>query len=58
LLGDQFSVVDAYAFYTLRSWQHLAKVDLGNFPVLQAYFARLMERPFVKAALSAERSNA
>ena len=52
LFGDQFTVADGYAFYTLRSWQ---KFMNGDLPAgLAAYHTRIAERPHVKAALEAE----
>lgn len=52
LLGDTFTIADGYAFYCLRAWQVSFKQELG--PELKAYFARIAERPTVKAALAAE----
>ncbi|MFO0727834.1 MAG: glutathione transferase GstA [Myxococcota bacterium] len=54
LLGDNFSIADAYAFYVLRGWQRVAKTDLSETPTLKAYFARLSERPSIKAAVENE----
>jgi glutathione S-transferase len=53
LMGDRFTVADGYAFYTLRTWTGLLKGSLPN-PSLEAYFARIADRPAVKAALAAE----
>lgn len=52
LLGSHFTVADAYAFYVLRAYQRVVKATLGA--PLAAYFARLAERPSVRAALSAD----
>lgn len=46
LLDSGFSVADAYAFFVLTLCP-LAKVDLTPWPVLQAYYDRLMKRPSV-----------
>ncbi len=55
LMGDRFTVADAYAFYVLRAWQNQTlKQDLSKWKVLQDYYARLGERPSVRAALEAE----
>lgn len=54
LMGDDFTVADAYALYTIRTWQNVAKADLSKQPVLAAYRDRIEERPAVKAALAAE----
>jgi glutathione S-transferase len=53
LLGDTFTVADAYLFTVLR-WSGLVHVDLARWPVLVAYVARVGERPKVKEALQAE----
>ncbi len=53
LLGDVFSVADAY-LYTILRWTHLFKIDLGKWPALQDYMARIAARPSVKAALNEE----
>ncbi len=52
LLGDRFGLADAYAFYVLRAWQRVHKQSVS--PGLAAYYARLAERPSVKASLEAE----
>ncbi|MBS2022931.1 MAG: glutathione transferase GstA [Deltaproteobacteria bacterium] len=55
LMGDTFTVADAYAFYVLRAWQGPAlKQDLAAWPNLQAYYKRLSERPSVVAAVASE----
>lgn len=55
LMGDGFTVADAYAFYCLRSWTGASlKGDLSKWKVLADYVARIGERPAVKAALEAE----
>jgi len=56
LLGDTFSVVDAYLYNMLR-WAHHTGVDLDKWPVLQAFFARVDARPAVQAALAAEKGH-
>jgi len=54
VFGDRFSIADAYAFYVLRSWQGAAvKGDLSKWKHLADYWARLSERPTVKAAVEA-----
>jgi glutathione S-transferase len=55
LLGDTFSVADAYLFTVLR-WAPKFKIDLGQWPVLAAYQARVGERPHVQEAIKAEES--
>lgn len=53
LLGDSYSVADAYAF-TVLSWAPYVKVDLSPYPHIQAYAAKIAARPAVQAALKAE----
>lgn len=53
LLGDQFSVADAYLF-TVTRWANGVKLDLSAFPQLRAFQERVAARPAVQAALSAE----
>lgn len=53
LLGDQFTVADAYLFTTLN-WAGHTKLDLEPFPALRAYHARVADRPSVQEALKAE----
>lgn len=53
LLGERFSVADAY-LYTTLTWLPLAKLDLARWPALRAYKQRIGERPAVRAAQAAE----
>ncbi|HUJ74098.1 MAG TPA: glutathione transferase GstA [bacterium] len=53
LLGDAFTVADAYAFTVLR-WARVKKIDLAPYPHLVAYLERVGARPHVQAALQAE----
>jgi glutathione S-transferase len=53
LLGDEFSVVDAYAF-TCLGWGQWVGVDLAKWPHVSAYMKRIAERPSVQSALAAE----
>lgn len=53
LMGEQFSIADAYLF-TILGWSKLVKVDLSPWPVLASYTARIAERPSVQAAMKAE----
>jgi glutathione S-transferase len=53
LLGDSFSVADAYLFTVLR-WSKPLKIDLGKWPVLAAYYANLEQRPHVQQAMRDE----
>jgi len=53
LLGDRFTVADAYLFVMLR-WMDFAKMDRGKWPALASYFDLLLSRPKVQEALKAE----
>ena len=56
LLGNDFSVADAYLFTVLR-WTGFGKIDLGQWPVIKAYFDRVHARTAVQAALAVEFPN-
>ena len=53
LTGEAFTAADAYLF-TVTGWAKYVKLDLSNLPHLQAFLARVAERPAVQAALKAE----
>jgi glutathione S-transferase len=53
LLGDQFTVADAYLF-TVTNWADHLKVDLSRFPKLQAFQKTVFARRAVQDALRAE----
>ncbi|MBP2313523.1 glutathione transferase GstA [Azospirillum soli] len=53
LMGDRFTVADAYCFTVLR-WAKPMGIDLATWPNLTAYMARVADRPAVSAALTAE----
>ena len=53
LMGDKFTVADAYA-YTILRWAPRAKVDLAPWPTVVAYAERVAARPKVKETLAAE----
>ena len=53
LMGDQFTVADAYLFVILN-WAAPSKFDLSKWPVLQEYHKRVAGRPKVQEALKAE----
>lgn len=53
LLGNQFSVADAYCF-TIVNWARLLHLKLDAYPRLQEYLSRVAARPAVQAAMRAE----
>jgi glutathione S-transferase len=53
LMGDKFSVADAYLF-TILNWSGHAKFDLGKWPAITDYQKRVAARPKVQEALKAE----
>ena len=54
LLGDSFSVADAYLFTVLR-WSDRVGIDLGHWVNLKRYYTGIGARASVVAALRAER---
>lgn len=53
LMGQQFTVADAYLFTTLN-WSQWTGIDLARWPVLSDYLKRVAARPKVQEALRAE----
>ncbi|MFL6856670.1 MAG: glutathione transferase GstA [Allosphingosinicella sp.] len=53
ILGDRFSILDAYAFAVLN-WTRIHKIDIGRWPGLVAYLGRVAARPAVQETLRAE----
>jgi glutathione S-transferase len=53
LFGNQFTIADAYLF-TVTNWAHGVKVDLSDFPNLQAFQKRVAARPAVQKAMREE----
>ena len=53
LMGEHFSVADAYLFTVLR-WCRLFDLDLGPWPAIREHMARVAARPAVQATLKAE----
>jgi glutathione S-transferase len=53
LLGDQFTVADAY-FFAVLNWSHMMGPDLKKWPAVEAYYERMLARPAVRAAMAAE----
>jgi glutathione S-transferase len=52
-MGSTFTVADAYLF-TVLNWTGHVGIDLGKWPVLTAYQARIAQRPKVQQALKEE----
>ncbi|QBF26342.1 glutathione transferase GstA [Pseudomonas tructae] len=52
-LRGSFSVADAYLF-TVLNWLPLFAIDIGQWPALAAYVARIAQRPAVRAAIASE----
>lgn len=53
LLGEQFSVADAYLF-TVLGWCRFVGIELQRWPDLAAFAGRVATRPAVREALQAE----
>jgi glutathione S-transferase len=54
LMGEQFTVADAYLF-TVLGWSRHLNFDLGKWPQLQGHLERVGARPLVSEALKTER---
>jgi glutathione S-transferase len=53
LMGERFTVADAYLF-VVANWSNFVGFDLGPFPRVREYLARVAARPAVQAAMKAE----
>ena len=53
LMGDKFTVADAYLFTVLR-WSPRIEIDLAKWPNLKSYVDRVAARPKVREAMEAE----
>ncbi len=53
LLGDNFSVADAYAF-TVLGWSKWVNLDLSKYPHIIAFLDRVGSRPAVQTAMKKE----
>jgi len=53
LMGEKFSVADGYLF-TILGWAKIVGFDLGKWPVIPQYVARVGQRPMVLEAMKAE----
>jgi glutathione S-transferase len=53
LLGDNYSVADAYLFVTL-SWGQYVNLDISRWPSLARYADKISERPAVQQAIKEE----
>jgi glutathione S-transferase len=53
LMGDTFTVADAYLFTVLR-WSPRVGIELGKWPNITAYLDRVAARPKVREAMKAE----
>ena len=55
LLGEQFTVADAYLFTTM-TWAGFFNIDFAKWPALKDYFERIAARDSVQAARAAEKA--
>jgi glutathione S-transferase len=53
VMGDKFSVADAY-LYTVLRWAPRVEIDMSKWPNLTAFMDRVAARPKVQEALQAE----
>lgn len=56
ICGPRFSIADAYLFTVLR-WAYAVKLNMAGLSNIDAYMARMAERPAVAAAMKAEGLN-
>jgi len=53
ITGDEFTAADAYLF-TVLNWTKIFKIDVAKWPNIQAFIARVAERPKVQETMKAE----
>jgi len=53
IMGDKFTVADAYLF-TVLNWTKGLKIDLGKWPNIKNFVARVAARPAVQETMKAE----
>lgn len=53
LVGNKFTIADAYLF-TVMSWASFLKLDTSAWPNVNAFLARVAQRPKVQEAMKAE----
>ncbi len=53
LMGDEFTIADAYLF-TVLNWVNLFKIDISEWPEVKKYMQRIGERKSVREAMEAE----
>ena len=53
LTGNTFTIADAYLFVVVN-WSNFVGIDLGRWPALKEFHARVAARPKVEEAMSAE----
>ncbi len=58
LMGEQFTVADAYAFYVMRMFTKNPAIAGALDETLRGYYQRIAARPAVQAALAAEQLEA
>jgi glutathione S-transferase len=53
ITGDAFTAADAYLF-TVLNWTRIFHIDVAGWPNIQAYLARVAQRPKVQETMKAE----
>ncbi len=53
IMGNNFTAADAYLF-TVLNWTNIHKIDLGPWPKVKDYMARVAARPKVQEVMKAE----
>ena len=52
-MGERYTIADPYLF-TVLNWTSVLAVDLGRWPAIKDYMARVGARPAVQETLTAE----
>ena len=55
VMGEQYTVADGYLF-TMTKWLPGDGVDMARFPKVSAHYARMLDRPAVKAAMAKDQA--
>lgn len=53
LLGDNFSIADAYLF-VVSNWSNFVGIELANWPNVKAFVERVSKRPATQSAMAKE----
>ncbi len=57
ILGDRYSIADIHLFRVYWRFRDQLERKPGDFPALEAHYARMMERPAVKKTIEVEKAS-